>query len=65
VQFDISKLRESAAEYICIATRHGDYMRKVRALILNRRGRAFKKLNKGHFVKNMSHPLMKRLKLEK
>ena len=46
VQFDMSKLRESAAEYIRIATRHGDYMRKARALILNKRGRVLKKLDK-------------------
>ena len=51
VQFDTSKLRESAAEYIRIATRHGGYMRKVRALILNKRGRALKKLNKGDLKK--------------
>ena len=47
VQFDMSKLRESAAEYIRIATRHDDYMHKGKALILNKRGRALKKLNKG------------------
>jgi hypothetical protein len=56
VQFYISKFRESAAECIRIATRHGDYMRRVRALILNKRGRALKKLNKGDFVKHYVPP---------
>ena len=66
-EFDVSKLRESAAEYIRIATRHGDDMQKVRALILTKQGRALKKLNKGDFVIYiyMFPPLMRRLKLEK
>ena len=52
----MSKLRESAAEYIRISTRHGYYMHRVRARILNKRGKALKKLNKGDFVKNYVPP---------
>ena len=57
-EFDVSKFRESVAGYICIATRHGAYMQKIRALILNKQGRALKKLNKRDSVKqNTCSPL--------
>ena len=65
VQFDMSKLCESAVEYISIATTYGDNMCKGRALILNKQGRALKRPNKGDFVKIMFPCLMKGLKLEK
>ena len=51
IQFDMTKLRESAAKYIRIATKHADDMRKARALILSKRGRVIKELNKRGFVK--------------
>ena len=50
IQFDMTKLRESAAYYIRMTTKHGNYMQKVKALIFNKRGRVLKELNKGDFV---------------
>ena len=37
-------------QYIRIAPKHGGYMRNVKTLVLNKRGRVLKKIEKGDFV---------------
>ena len=60
------ELPKIAAEYIRMSPKHVDYMQKVGAVILNKWGRAFKKVDKGDFVKLfMFPPLMRRLKLKR